>query len=347
MFRIFNKGSIIEKSGKGGITMRTIRQIAGSILICITAATMAAAPAFAASYVSNANGAAVYYDDGSYVEYNARGSAIYFYDQWGDLVDEKYSQLTEAQFKKQYYTNSSKSSSKSSSSSKYAGASVYDAYWGNSSSHLIAHWEADYQSHGKYTVTLYRDNHKVTSKTSKGGKSVDFTDTIANHNKTGYYYFTVKGSWSGHTDTCTSDDTYVDSSALSKIKSSSSGSSGSASGPGGNPGTVSGPAGNIGWQNYGSTWKYMKPTGQYATNSWELINGKWYYFDGNGTMAANQWVQTDAWYYVGPNGDMLANQWIQSKTNSHIWYYVGGDGRMVTNSVINGWPINANGECYY
>ncbi len=64
-------------------------------------------------------------------------------------------------------------------------------------------------------------------------------------------------------------------------------------------------------------------------------------------MAANQWVQTDAWYYVGPDGDMQVNQWIQSKADARIWYYVGGDGRMVTNTVINGWPINANGECFF
>ena len=323
------------------------RSIISAVLICTTAVIMAVQPAFAARYISDGNGATVYYDDGSYVEYNARGSTIYVYDQWGDLIDEKYAQLTEAQFKKQYYTNKSSKSS-SSSSNKYAGASIYDAYWGNNNSRLIAHWDADYQSKGKYTVTLYRDSHKVTSKTSSGGKSVDFTDTIANYNKTGDYYFTVKGSWSGHTDSTTSDYTYVDSAFLDRIRrNSGSGSSGSASGPGGSPATVAGPAGNVGWQNYNGTWKYMKTNGQYAANAWELINGKWYYFDGAGNMAANQWVQTDAWYYVGPNGDMLANQWIQSRTNSHIWYYVGGDGRMVTNSVINGWPINANGECYY
>ena len=44
---------------------------------------------------------------------------------------------------------------------------------------------------------------------------------------------------------------------------------------------------------------------------------------------------------------MVVNQWIQSTTNQHIWYYVGPDGRMVTNTVVNGWPINAAGECYF
>ena len=62
-------------------------------------------------------------------------------------------------------------------------------------------------------------------------------------------------------------------------------------------------------------------------NCWELVNGKWYSFDANGVMRANQW--------------------IRHTSNEHIWYYVGSDGAMVTNANINGWSINANGECWY
>ena len=248
-------------------------------------------PAFADTYSSTGNGAVVRMSDGTRIEYNARGSSI--------------------TIKELFYTPSSSGSSRS---NVYYGSEIDDCYWGASTSHYIAHWDADYQSKAKYTVTLYRDGHKVTSKTSKGGKSMDFTEAIANANKSGSYYFTVKASWgSGITDENESDYVYIDTSDLNRIRSSSSSSS----------------------------------PGVYATNGWELINGKWYYFDGAGNMAANQWVQTDAWYYVGSDGDMLVNEWIQSRTDSHIWYYVGGDGRMVTNTVINGWPINAAGECYF
>ena len=333
--------------------MKITRKLAVLAAAGIMMALSMAQLTFADTYSSTGNGAVVRYSDGSRVEYNARGSSITWYDSRGNVVDEEYAQLTETEFKTLYYSSSKSSSSKkSSSNSKYADSTVNDAYWSNSSTRFIAHWDADYQSSGKYTVSLYRDGHKVTSKTSNGGKSVDFTESIANANKTGDYYFTVKGSWSGgYTDVCDSDYVYVDSNTLSRIRSNSSSGSGSsiggAAGPGGSPATVTGPGANVGWQNHAGIWKYMRPNGTYAVNCWEMINGKWYYFDGAGNMAANQWVQTDAWYYVGSDGDMLVNQWIQSRSNSHIWYYVGGDGRMVTNTVVNGWPINAAGECYY
>ncbi|MBQ8933568.1 MAG: hypothetical protein IJ061_04720, partial [Lachnospiraceae bacterium] len=285
--------------------------------------------AFADRYVSSGNGGIVYYDDGSRIEYNARGSSLSIYDRSGQLVEEEYAEMTESEFKNAYYWPSSSSSSGSSSSSKYADAAIYEAYWGGNANTFIAHWEADYQSNASYTLTLYRDGYKVATKTSSGKKSYDFTSTIANANRTGNYYFEVKAKWSGgHTDETNSDDIYVDAYMLENIRSKNSGSSGSsagavsyAAGPGGSPATTAGPGANTGWQNLSGAWKYLRPNGSYAVSCWEYINGKWYYFDGAGNMCANQWIQTDAWYYLGPEGDMLANQWIQSRTNSHIWYY--------------------------
>ncbi len=325
------------------------------LAVCTALILSSVLPAFADNYVSSGNGATVYYDDGSRIEYNARGSSMSFYDSWGGLIDTVYDvQLTEAQFKAMYYS-APRSNSSSSSKSKYADASIEDAYWDSNGSRFTARWEADYQSSAKYTITLYRDGHKVTSKTSSGGKSISFTDAIASANKTGNYYFTVKAVWSSsYTDTEYSDEIYVDQNTLNRLRSGTSGSysspSGSGSGsagPGSSPASTPGPASNTGWQFYNGTWKYLRPNGTYAVNCWELVNNKWYYFDGNGNMFADQWVQTDAWYYLGKDGDMQVNQWVQSKTNPRIWYYVGGDGRMVTNTVVNGWPINANGECYY
>ena len=55
------------------------------------------------------------------------------------------------------------------------------------------------------------------------------------------------------------------------------------------------------------------------------MNGKWYSFDGNGIMRADQWVR--------------------NTNNEHVWYYVGSDGAMVKNTTINGYFVNANGEC--
>ena len=45
------------------------------------------------------------------------------------------------------------------------------------------------------------------------------------------------------------------------------------------------------------------------------------------------------------SGIMRANQWVRNTNNEHVWYYVGNDGAMVTNTSINGYNINANGEC--
>lgn len=311
------------------------------------AALMSAAmtiPVFAKNEIardSTGNGITIYYDDGSVFEYNARGSSATYYDPDGTEHTYDDVQLTESDFNK--YTNStsnrsSSGKSSSKSSSKYEDSEVTDAYWDYSNGKCTAKWDADNRSKGKYTVTLYRDGKKVTSKTSNGGSSINFTNAIADHNKTGNYYFSVKGKWTGGvTDTEDSDDLYVDSGRLRTIrnksgnssdnrssgsKSSSTSSSVSAANPSAGPSSTT-----TGWQWINGVWKYRRTNGIYAANCWELVNGKWYCFDENGIMKANQWVR--------------------NTTNEHIWYYVGSDGAMVTNTVIDGWTVNANGECWY
>lgn len=81
-----------------------------------------------------------------------------------------------------------------------------------------------------------------------------------------------------------------------------------------------------GWQCNNGVWKYKRTNGTFASNCWEQVNGKWYSFDGNGNMRANQWVR--------------------NTTNEHVWYYVGNDGAMVKNTTVDGYFINASGECY-
>ncbi|MBQ7536266.1 MAG: hypothetical protein IJT43_11700 [Stomatobaculum sp.] len=289
---------------------------------------MMAVPAFAKSEIardSNGNGITIYYDDGSVFEYNARGSHATYYDSDGTVQEYDDVQLTEADFNRSSSSSSKKKSS--SKSSKYEDAGITDAYWDYSSGKCTARWNAEYRSKGKYTITLYRDGHKVTSKSSDGGSSVNFTEAIANHNKTGDYYFTVKGKWSGGvTDSEDSDNLSVNSNRLATIRSRANGSSGGSSSGSANP--SGGPGGvNSGWQWVNNTWKYLRPNGTYATNCWEQVNGKWYCFDGNGVMRSNQW--------------------IRHTNNEHIWYYVGSDGAMLTNTNVDGWSINAYGECYY
>ena len=134
----------------------------------------------------------------------------------------------------------------------------------------------------------------------------------------------MKGKWSGGiTDEADSDDLTVNSDRMALIRGrGNSGSSSGSQNPGAGPATAT-----TGWQWVNNSWKYQRPNGTYAANCWELVNGKWYSFDANGVMRANQW--------------------IRHTSNEHIWYYVGSDGAMVTNANINGWSINANGECWY
>ena len=312
-------------------------------VMCLMAAVMMSAvmavPAMAKSEIardSTGNGITIYYDDGSVFEYNARGSKATYYDP--DGVEHEYDdvQLTEADFSRysgdSSSSRSSSGSSSRSSSSKYEDAEITDAYWEYSNGRCTARWDADYRSKGSYTITLYRDGHKVTSKTSSGGSSVNFTDDIARDDRTGDYYFTVKGKWSGGvSDTQDSDSLYVNGSDLASIRQKAGMGSGSGSysynGSNGsaNPGT--GSAAGTGWQWINNSWRYRRDNGTYAMNCWEQVNGKWYSFDENGVMRANQWVR--------------------NTMNEHVWYYVGGDGAMVTNTVVNGYTINANGECWY
>ena len=293
------------------------------IMVAAAAAVMSAmmaVPALAKTEISRdetGNGITIWYDDGSMIEYNARGSSLTYTDEYGEEYSYDDVQLTADDFSR--YTRSSSSSR--SSSSKYDDASITDAYWDYSSGKCIARWDAEYRSKGKYTITLYRDGYKVTSRTSSGGSSVNFSDDIASCGKTGDYYFTVKGKWSGGvTDEADSDELTVDENRLALIQGRSSSSSSGSTNPGAGLSAS-------GWQWVNNCWKYQRPNGTYAANCWELVNGKWYSFDASGVMRANQW--------------------IRNTNNEHIWYYVGSDGAMVTNASVDGWIVNGNGECYY
>ena len=128
--------------------------------------------------------------------------------------------------------------------------------------------------------------------------------------KSGDYYFRVKAKWpGGYTDTEESSTKYFEAS--------------------GNSQTGSNPSSGVntsGWEYNNGVWKYKRTNGTYAASCWEQVNGKWYCFDQNGSMKVSQWVR--------------------HTTNEHLWYYVGADGAMVTNTVIDGYTINANGECW-
>ena len=229
---------------------------------------MMAFPALAKTEIGRdetGNGITIWYDDGSMIDYNARGSSLTYYDEDGSEYTYDDVQLTSSDFSR--YTRTSSGSS----SSKYDDARVTDAYWDYSGGKCTARWDADYRSKGKYTITLYRDGHKVTTRTSSGGSSVNFSDDIADCGKTGDYSFTVKGKWSGGiTDEADSDELTVNSDRMALIR--GRGNSGSSSGSS-NPG--SGPAAaTTGWQWVNNSWKYQRPNGTYAANCWEQVNGK-------------------------------------------------------------------------
>ena len=153
---------------------------------------MMTVPALAKTEVARdetGNGITIWYDDGSMIEYNARGSSLTYTDEDGSEYTYDDVQLTSSDFSR--YTRSS--SSRSSSSSKYDDARVTDAYWDYSGGKCTARWDADYRSKGKFTITLYRDGHKVTTRTSSGGSSVNFSDDIADCVKDWRLFFHREG----------------------------------------------------------------------------------------------------------------------------------------------------------
>ena len=284
------------------------------------------------------NGYTEYYDDGSYLIYNARGDNYTFVDAHGHATQYDPEGGTFEYEVSDYPSDTgpagnNKHTSKSSSTNEYIGDEITSAYWNYSNGTLTAHWNADHRSKATFTIILYRDGTRVQSKSSSGGSSINFTDIIANSGRTGNYYFVLRAKWpGGYSDETESDNFYVDSNRLNYMQNRSNGNyntPGTSGNPNGGPGVANGP-GSIayGWQlQSNGTWKYLKPDGTYAANGWEYINNKWY-----------------AFY---PNGIMRANEWILSAVNPHIWYYVGPQGDMLTNTTVNGWVINAAGECYY
>lgn len=65
------------------------------------------------------------------------------------------------------------------------------------------------------------------------------------------------------------------------------------------------------WKKEGSTWKYQKDDGTYATGTWQWIDGKSYCFDSNGNMYAN--TTTPDGYTVNENGQWTVNGVVQTQ----------------------------------
>ncbi len=94
------------------------------------------------------------------------------------------------------------------------------------------------------------------------------------------------------------------------------------------------------WEHDGYGWKFVRNSGEYATNIMLEIDDKWYAFDKYGHMMSNQWVMADGqWHYLTYSGAVATNQWIDNK------YYVGSDGVMLTSTwTPDGYYVNELGE---
>ncbi|MBR1781464.1 MAG: N-acetylmuramoyl-L-alanine amidase family protein [Oscillospiraceae bacterium] len=92
-----------------------------------------------------------------------------------------------------------------------------------------------------------------------------------------------------------------------------------------------------GWQQDGSSWKYVEEDGTYAVDKWEQVDGVWYHFDTNGIMQTG-WVQVGStWYYMNASGAMQTG-WVQVGST---WYYMNASGAMQT-----GW-VQVGSTWYY
>jgi len=321
-----------------------------TLLLALLLALGLAITALAVSYTEDGNGFTIYYDDGSHLVYNARGDTYTYYmpdgthetfseEQLLDVYD-LYEFLIYLQDTPSGNASISKSSGNSSSSrySKYATASITEAYWQDNGNSLVAKWDADYKGSANYSVILYRNGKRVTAKASDGGTRIDFSEIIARENRVGDYTFIIKAKWPGkYTDEAESDECYVDAEMLRLMRrkygvtatadtaqdqTAASAQVANTTGP---VAPVTATAANAdGWYVQADGSKKYLLSGVWLANGWRAIGDKWYCFD--------------------PNGVLRTNQWIQNTTNANIWYYVGQNGEMVKNQYVGQWYLNAYGE---
>lgn len=100
-----------------------------------------------------------------------------------------------------------------------------------------------------------------------------------------------------------------------------------------------------GWQTRNGQTYVLLPSGEMVTG-WFLSDGKWHFLnqtpgDLEGALYKNSWIHYNGKiYYVDGNGVMV-ERWFQVDGN---WYYFyPGDGSKAVNTVIDGFPVDADG----
>ena len=106
-----------------------MKKLACFVLTAVMAAAMAL-PAYAGRVETTGNGYTEYFDDGTYLEYNARGSEYTYHDSDGvySWYDDDVTQS---------------SVTKTNKNAKYAGSRITDCYWSYCNGNLLRKWAAD------------------------------------------------------------------------------------------------------------------------------------------------------------------------------------------------------------
>ena len=105
-----------------------------------------------------------------------------------------------------------------------------------------------------------------------------------------------------------------------------------------------------GWQKVNNIWYYLSPNegGPYGAMQvgWLREGNAWYYLNPNqggpeGAMCTNAWIQVNGkTYYVNANG-VMAEGWNQ--VGGQWYYFYPGSGEKAVNTVIEGFPVDAQG----
>ena len=75
---------------------------------------------------------------------------------------------------------------------------------------------------------------------------------------------------------------------------------------------------------------------------WERINGAWFAFDEKG-YAAVGWIYDSSyqgWFYLDINRGMMRTGWQEIDGK---WYYFDPSGTLAVNTVVDGYPVGADG----
>jgi len=99
------------------------------------------------------------------------------------------------------------------------------------------------------------------------------------------------------------------------------------------------------WIEYKEDTYYFQDNGRAYANSWQTIEKANYYFQPNGRLAKDNFVTIDGkLYYFDKDAAVVKNGW-HCVDSAKAYCYADANGVLSTNKVIEGYKLNASGQC--